>query len=98
MHETFIWFYLSIVEKYSPDIKVIDISGNHISPRVCEVVKEILTKVELKSLKMANTNLKSKGLAMVCLGLAQNTSLIELDLNYNDFGKEIFIKFFLKKK
>ncbi len=93
MHETFIWFYLSIVEKYSPDIKVIDISGNHISPRVCEVVKEILTKVELKSLKMANTNLKSKGLAMVCLGLAQNTSLIELDLNYNDFGKTLKVIF-----
>ena len=84
--ETLVWFYLSIVEKYCPDIKVIDISGNHISPRVCEVIQEILTKTELKSLKMANTNLKSKGLAVICLGLAKNTSLLELDLNYNDFG------------
>jgi len=77
---------MSIIDKFCPEIKLIDISGNHISPRVCEVIKDILTKVELKSLKMANVDLRSKGLATICLGLAQNTSLVELDLNYNNFG------------
>jgi Ran GTPase-activating protein (RanGAP) involved in mRNA processing and transport len=87
IHETLMWFYLSIIDKYSPEIKLIDISGNHISSRVCEVVQDILEKMELKSLKMANVDLRSKGLATICLGLAKNTSLIELDLNYNNFGK-----------
>jgi len=90
IHETFIWFYLSIIDKYSPEIKLIDISGNQISPRVCEVAKDILTKVQLKSLKMANVDLRSKGLATICLGLAQNTSLVELDLNYNNFDEHGF--------
>ena len=45
--------------------------------------------MDLKTLKLANVGLKSKGLAIMCLGLARNNTLSELDLNYNEIGNFI---------
>lgn len=84
---------LKVIERYSPDVRMIDISENEASERVCEVVRDILKKTELKVLRMANMGLKSKGLAIVCLGLAESPAITELDFNYNDIGKEIFEQF-----
>ena len=88
--ESVIWFMLTMVQRYSKEIRMIDISGNQISLRVCNAIKEILTTHNLKRLKMADTELTSKGLATICLGLAKNTSVIEVDFNYNEIGNYIY--------
>lgn len=80
-----------MVEKYSHNIRMIDISENQISPRICEIIQAILVKHELKSLKMASMDLTSKGLAIVCLGLAKNSSVMAIDFNYNDIGMKSFL-------
>lgn len=47
--------------------------------------------MDLKTLKLANVGLKSKGLAVMCLGLARNNTLAEFDLNYNEIGSYFFL-------
>ena len=87
------WFILCMIKRYSSNIRMIDISENQISPRVCEIIQAILIKHQLKSLKMANVDLNSKGLADICLGLAKNSSVMAIDFNYNDIGIRIFCSF-----
>ena len=81
---------LSLVFRYSPAIKTINISENDAQLKSCETISQILRMNSLKRLVMSNVGLTSKNFALICLGLADNLTVEEIDFSHNKIGKNIY--------
>lgn len=81
-------------------LTVLDLTGNQICFQGMIYVRDYLKKKNsiLKSLILCGNKLRDQGAKVLVDGLAENTSLVHLDITNNDIGDEGFVEFGTKIK
>ena len=68
------------------NLVVLDLCENTISTQACEAIKDLLEIHPIRVLRLANIGLSSKDFTILCLGLAKNSTVEDVDFNSNQIG------------